>query len=165
MARSAGATTLDFISEDIYERIQHLTRGRGADACIDAVGTEPDARSSFAAMVDRVKVATFMGTDRPNVVRQAIQCCRNFGTVSIVGVYAGYLDKIPIGSAMNRGLTLRMAQTPVQHYLLKLLKRIEDGEIDPSFVITDVASLEEGPELYKKFNDRRDGCIKVVLKP
>ena len=106
-----------------------------------------------------------MGTDRPHVVRRAIQCCRNFGTVSIVGVYAGYLDKIPIGSAMNRGLTLRMAQTPVQHYLPKLSKRIEDGEIDPSFVVADVASLEEGPELYKKFNDRRDGCIKVVLKP
>ena len=87
-------------------------------------------------MVDRIKVATFMGTDRPHVLRQAIHCCRNFGTVSIVGVYGGFLDKIPMGSAINRGLTFRMAQTPVQHYLPKLLELIEKGEIDPSFVIT-----------------------------
>lgn len=92
-----------------------------------------------------------MGTDRPHVVRQAIHCCRNFGTVSIVGVYGGYLDKIPMGSAINRGLTFRMAQTPVQHYLPKLLKLVEEGRIDPSFVITDRASLEDGPALYKKF--------------
>ena len=116
-------------------------------------------------MVDRVKVATFMGTDRPHVLRQAIHCCRNFGTVSIVGVYGGFLDKIPMGSAINRGLTFRMAQTPVQHYLPKLLERIENGEIDPSFVITHRAPLEDGPELYKTFRDKKDGCIKVVLKP
>ena len=87
-------------------------------------------------MLDRIKVATFMGTDRPHVLRQAIHCCRNFGIVSIIGVYGGFLDKIPMGSAINRGLTFRMAQTPVQHYLPKLLARIEEGEIDPSFVIT-----------------------------
>ena len=133
------------MKEDIYDRIQELTEGRGADACIDAVGTEPDTRSGFDAVVDRVKVATFMGTDRPHVLRQAIHCCRNFGTVSIVGVYGGFLDKIPMGSAINRGLTFRMAQTPVQHYLPKLLERIEKGEIDPSFVITHRAPLERGP--------------------
>ena len=122
-----------------------MTNGRGADACIDAVGTEPDIGSGFDAVVDRIKVATFMGTDRPHVLRQAIHCCRNFGTVSIVGVYGGLLDKIPMGSAINRGLTFRMAQTPVQHYLPQLLERIEKGEIDPSFVITHRATLEEGP--------------------
>ena len=116
-------------------------------------------------MVDRIKVATFMGTDRPHVLRQAIHCCRNFGTVSIVGVYGGFLDKIPMGSAINRGLTFRMAQTPVQHYLPKLLERIENGEIDPSFVITHRAPLEEGPELTRRSATRQDGCIKVVLKP
>jgi threonine dehydrogenase-like Zn-dependent dehydrogenase len=142
-----------------------LTQGRGADACIDAVGTEPHSTASFDSVVDRVKVATFMGTDRPHVVRQAIHCCRNFGTVSIVGVYGGYLDKIPFGSAINRGLTFRMAQTPVQHYLPKLLTLIEEGKIDPTVVITDRARLEDGPELYKKFRDRKDGCIKVVMKP
>jgi threonine dehydrogenase-like Zn-dependent dehydrogenase len=165
LAKASGAITLDFKDEDIYDRIQGLTNGRGADACIDAVGTEADTASGFDAVLDRVKVATFMGTDRPHVLRQAIQCCRNFGTVSIVGVYGGFLDKIPMGSAINRGLTFRMAQTPVQHYLPQLLARIEKGEIDPSFVITHRATLEEGPELYKTFRDKKDGCIKVVMKP
>jgi threonine dehydrogenase-like Zn-dependent dehydrogenase len=106
-----------------------------------------------------------MGTDRPHVLRQAIHCCRNFGTVSIVGVYGGFLDKIPMGSAINRGLTFRMAQTPVQHYLPRLMHLIEEGKIDPSFVITHVAPLEKGPELYDTFREKKDGCIKVVLRP
>jgi threonine dehydrogenase-like Zn-dependent dehydrogenase len=165
MASVSGAIILDFRQEDIYERIQELTDGRGADACIDAVGTEPSTGSGIDAVVDRVKVATFMGTDRPHVLRQAINCCRNFGVVSIVGVYGGFVDKIPMGSAINRGLTFRMAQTPVQHYLPQLLKRIEEGQIDPSFVITHRAKLEEGPELYKTFRDKTDGCIKVVMRP
>jgi len=165
LAEASGALVLDFRDEDIYDRIMDLTAGRGADACIDAVGTEPDTMSGFDAVVDRVKVATFMGTDRPHVLRQAIHCCRNFGTVSIVGVYGGFVDKIPMGSAINRGLTFRMAQTPVQHYLPILLERIERGDIDPSFVITHRAGLEEGPELYKTFRDKKEGCIKVVLKP
>ena len=165
LAREAGAMTLDFRQEDIYDRIMELTKGRGADACIDAVGTEADATASVDSVVDRIKVATFMGTDRPHVLRQAIHCCRNFGTVSIIGVYGGFLDKIPMGSAINRGLTFRMAQTPVQHYLPKLLKLIEEDKIDPSVVITHRAALEEGPELYKTFRDKKDGCIKVVLKP
>lgn len=165
LAAATGAITLDFMDEDIYDRIQELTQGRGADACIDAVGTEAEAMGSFDSMLDRIKVATFMGTDRPHVLRQAIHCCRNFGTVSIVGVYGGLLDKIPMGSAINRGLTFRMAQTPVQRYLPSLLARIEQGEIDPSFVITHRARLEDGPELYKTFRDKKDGCIKVVMKP
>ncbi|MCP3398927.1 MULTISPECIES: zinc-dependent alcohol dehydrogenase [unclassified Bradyrhizobium] len=165
LAMQSGAITLDFMKEDVYERIQQLTQGRGADACIDAVGTEPETMASKDSVVDRIKVATFMGTDRPHVLRQAIQCCRNFGTVSIVGVYGGMLDNIPMGSAINRGLTFRMAQTPVQHYLPKLLQRIEKGEVDPSFVITHRATLEEGPELYKTFRAKQDGCIKVVMKP
>jgi len=165
LARSAGAETLDFMHEDIYDRIQELTHGRGADACIDAVGTEPATMASADSVFDRVKVATFMGTDRPHVLRQAIHCCRNFGVVSLVGVYGGFLDKIPMGSAINRGLTFRMAQTPVQHYLPILLERIEKGEIDPSCVITHRGTLEEGPELYKTFRNRTDGCIKVVMRP
>lgn len=165
LARQAGALTLDFHDEDIYERIQDLTNGRGADACIDAVGTEADGTASVDSVVDRVKAAVYLGTDRPHVLRQAIHCCRNFGTVSIVGVYGGLLDKVPMGSAINRGLTFRMAQTPVQHYMPKLLERIEKGEIDPSFIITHRAGLEDGPELYKKFRDKQDGCVKVVLKP
>ena len=165
MARAAGAETLDFHDVDVYDAIQERTKGRGADACIDAVGTEADGTASFDSVIDRIKVATFMGTDRPHVLRQAIHCCRNFGTVSIIGVYGGLLDKIPFGSAINRGLTFRMAQTPVQRYLVPLMERIQKGEIDPSFVITHTASLEEGPDLYKTFRDKKDGCIKVVLKP
>lgn len=165
LARKSGATALDFMKEDVYDRIQDLTKGRGADACIDAVGTEPETQASADSVMDRIKVATFMGTDRPHVLRQAIHCCRNFGTVSIVGVYGGLLDKIPMGSAINRGLTFRMAQTPVQHYLPKLMELIENGDIDPSFVITHRARLDQGPELYRTFRAKEDGCIKVVLKP
>ena len=165
MARAAGAETLDFHADDIPARIKDLTQGRGADACIDAVGTEADATATLDSIIDRVKVATMLGTDRPHVLRQAIQCCRNFGVVSIVGVYGGFLDKIPMGSAINRGLTFRMAQTPVQRYLAPLMERIVKGEIDPSFVITHRATLEEGPEFYRTFRDKKDGCVKVVLKP
>ncbi len=165
LAREAGAETIDFKTDDVYQRIQAMTHGRGADACIDAVGTEASPTASADSMLDAAKAATFLGTDRPHVLREAIQCCRNFGVVSIVGVYGGYLDKIPMGSAINRGLTFRMAQTPVQRYLPELLARIEKGEIDPSFVITHRAGLEDGPALYKTFRDKQDGCIKVVLKP
>ena len=117
LAKEVGAITIDFKVEDVYDRVQELTGGRGADACVDAVGTEASATGSFDAVVDRIKVATFMGTDWPHVLRQAIRCCRNFGVISIVGVYGGLLDKIPMGPAINRGLTFRMDQTPVQHYL------------------------------------------------
>ncbi len=165
LAEDAGAETIDFKTNDVYQRIQELTHGRGADACIDAVGTEASTTATADSMLDSVKVATFLGTDRPHVLREAIQCCRNFGVVSIVGVYGGYLDNIPMGSAINRGLTFRMAQTPVQHYLPQLLGRIKKGEIDPSFVITHRARLEDGPAMYKTFRDKQDGCVKVVINP
>lgn len=165
MARQSGAETLDFMDADIYEKLYEMTNGRGVDAAIDAVGGEAHAAASFDSIVDRIKVATYMATDRPHVLRQAIHCTRNFGIVSIVGVYGGFLDKVPMGSAINRGLTFRMAQTPVQRYLPQLLQRIVEGEIDPSFVITHRGSLEDGPDFYKTFRDKKDGCVKVVLKP
>ncbi|MBR0557046.1 glutathione-dependent formaldehyde dehydrogenase [Ciceribacter sp. L1K23] len=165
LAAAAGAETLDFMEVDIYDRIMELTQGRGADACIDAVGTEAEAAASWDSRWDRIKVAAYLATDRPHVLRQAIHCCRNFGTVSVVGVYGGFLDKIPFGSAINRGITFKMAQTPVQRYLPTLMRLIEEGRFDPSFVITHRASLEDGPELYNTFREKKDGCIKVVLKP
>ncbi len=165
MARDAGAETLDFAKDDIYQSLLDMTKGRGPDACIDAVGTEAHATTGIDSVLDRVKQAAFLGTDRPHVLRQAIHSCRNGGIVSIVGVYGGLLDKIPMGSAINRGLTFKMAQTPVQKYIKPLLERIEKGEIDPSFVITHSAKLEDGPDMYKTFRDKQDGCIKVVLKP
>ena len=165
LARLAGAETLDFGQDSIYDRLRDMTEGRGPDACIDAVGTEAHVGGSLDSVLDRVKQATFLGTDRPHVLRQAINNCRNGGIVSIVGVYGGLLDKVPMGSAINRGLTFRMSQTPVQKYLKPLLERIEKGEIDPSVVITHRGGLEDGPDLYKVFRDKQDGCIKVVLKP
>lgn len=165
LARASGAETLDFLDESIYDRLMEMTKGRGPDACIDAVGTDASPTASFDSVLDRVKQAAYLGTDRPHVLRQAIMACRNGGTVSIVGVYGGLLDKIPMGAAINRALTIKMAQTPVQKYIGPLMERIEKGEIDPTFVITHKGSLEDGPELYKLFNDKKDGCIKVVLKP
>ncbi len=165
LARAGGAETLDFMQDTIYDRLQEMTSGRGPDACIDAVGTEASGTASADSMLDRVKQAAMLGTDRPHVLRQAINNCRNGGIVSIVGVYGGLLDKVPMGSAINRGLTFKMAQTPAQKYLRPLLERIEKGEIDPSFVITHSAKLEDGPDLYRVFRDKEEGCIKVVLKP
>ena len=165
LARKAGAEALDYSTDDIHDRINQLTHGRGADACIDAVGTEADPAASADSLLDRAKQAAFLGTDRPHVLRQAINNTRNGGIVSIIGVYGGFLDKVPMGSAINRGLTFKMSQTPVQKYLPILLERIERGEIDPSFPITHSGTLEDGPDLYKIFRDKLDGCIKVVLKP
>ncbi len=165
LARQAGAITVDFAKESVYDRINQMTHGRGADACIDAVGTEASPGASFDSVLDRAKQIAWMGTDRPHVLRQAINNCRNGGIVSIIGVYGGLIDKVPMGSAINRGLTFKMAQTPVQKYLGPLMERIQRGEIDPSFVITHVGGLEDGPDLYKVFRDKQDGCVKVVLKP
>jgi len=166
MAREAGqAETIDFSQNDVYDRLMEMTDGRGPDRCIDAVGTEAHGGGSIGAIYDRVKTALYMGTDRPNVLREAIWCCRKGGTVSVPGVYVGMLDKIPFGAAMNKGLTFRMGQTHVQHYLGPLLEKIESGQIDPSFVITHRPSLDEAPRYYKTFREKEDGCIKVVLKP
>ncbi len=165
LAKAAGAITIDFAAESVHDRINELTHGRGADACIDAVGTESAPTASVDAALDRAKQMAWVGTDRPHVLRQAINNTRNGGIVSIIGVYGGLLDKVPMGSAINRGLTFKMAQTPVQKYLPGLLERIEKGEIDPSFVITHSGKLEDGPDLYRVFRDKQDQCIKVVLKP
>ena len=165
LAREGGAETIDFSKEKVYDRLQEMTKGRGPDACIDAVGTEADPASSLDAAVDKAKAAAYLGTDRPHVLREAIMCCRNGGTVSLVGVYVGLLDKVPMGSAMNRGLTFRMAQTPVPKYMGQLLERVQKGEIDPSFVITHKVGLEDGPKMYETFRDKKDGCIKVMIRP
>lgn len=165
LAQTAGrAEVINFEKEDVYERLQEMTGGRGPDRCVDAVGTEAHGMGSFDAVLDKAKAALFMGTDRPHVLRQAIYCCRKGGTVSIPGVYVGMLDKVPMGAAMNKGLTLKMGQTHVHRYLAPLLEKIENGDIDPSFIITHSLPLEQAPEAYKTFRDKQDGCIKVVLK-
>lgn len=166
MARDHGrAETLDFSEVDIYDALMEMTGGRGPDRCIDCVGTESSPGASFDAALDQVKAALFLGTDRPHVLREAIFCCRKGGTISIPGVYVGLLDKIPFGPAMNKGLTFRMGQTHTQRYLEPLLEKVVSGEIDPTFVITHRAGLDAGPDLYKTFRDKQDGCVKVVMKP
>jgi threonine dehydrogenase-like Zn-dependent dehydrogenase len=164
MARAGGADVIDFTEEDVFDRLRTMTGGRGPDACIDAVGLEAHG-ATFDAYIDQVKTAAFLATDRPNALRQAIHACRKGGTVSVAGVYGGFLDKVPFGAAFQKGLTFRMGQTHVMRYLEPLLGRIERGEIDPSFVITHHLPLEAGPEAYHLFRDKKDGCIKVVLKP
>lgn len=165
MARAGGAITINFDEESVLERLKELTRGKGPDKCIDSVGMEAHAARSVDSMYDRAKQALMMETDRPHVLREMIYVCRPGGIISIPGVYGGLIDKIPFGAAMNKGLTFRMGQTHVNRWTDDLLKRIQEGQIDPSFVITHSVSLEQGPEMYKTFRDKHDGCIKVVLKP
>ena len=166
MAEKHGrAETIDFTKDDVYDRLMSMTNGRGPDRCVDAVGAEAHSTGSVGAVIDAAKAALMLATDRPHVVREAIMCCRKGGTVSIPGAYVGVVDKLPLGPAMNKGLTLRMGQTHVQHYSKMLLQKVEAGEIDPSFVITHRLSLKDAPEAYKTFRDKTDGCIKVVLKP
>ncbi|RAI43403.1 zinc-dependent alcohol dehydrogenase [Rhodoplanes roseus] len=165
MAKAGGAVTIDFDNESVVERLNDLTQGKGPEKCIDAVGLEAHAGGTIDAMVDRAKQAVMLETDRPHVLREMMYVCRPAGVISVPGVYGGVLDKIPFGMAMNKGLTIRTGQTHVNRWTDDLLKRIAEGEIDPTFVITHRAKLSDGPELYKTFRDKQDGCIKVVLQP
>jgi threonine dehydrogenase-like Zn-dependent dehydrogenase len=165
MARAAGAIPINFDDESVLERLKELTQGRGPEKCIDAVGMESHATRSFDAIYDRAKQAMMLETDRPHVLREMIYVCRPAGVLSIPGVYGGLIDKIPFGAAMNKGLTFRMGQTHVNRWTDDLLCRIQEGQIDPSFVITHTVPLEKGPDMYKVFRDKEDGCVKVVLKP
>ncbi len=165
MAEAGRAETIDFSETDVYDRLMEMTAGRGPDRCIDAVGCEAHGMGSFDAMMDKVKAALRLTTDRAHALREAIMCCRKGGTVSVPGAYVGMIDKLPFGAAMNKGLTLKMGQTHVQRYLQPLLGLIERGAIDPSFVITHRVPLVEAPAAYETFRDKKDGCIKVVLRP
>jgi threonine dehydrogenase-like Zn-dependent dehydrogenase len=166
MAEKYGrAETINFETADVYDRLMEMTNGRGPDRCIDAVGTEAHGGGSLDALIDKAKTSVYLGTDRPHVLRETIMCCRKGGTISIPGVYLGFLDKIPFGAAMNKGLALKMGQTHMQRYMRPLLERIEKGEIDPSFIITHRLKLADAPDGYKTFRDKKDGCIKVVMTP
>lgn len=166
MARAGGAITIDFGEESVVERLNDLTGGKGPEKCIDCIGTESHVMPSLPDTIyDRAKQILLLQQDRPHVLREMIYVCRPAGVISIPGVYAGLVDKIPMGAAMNKGLTFRMGQTHVNRWTDDLLRRIEEGQIDPSFVITHTVGLEEGPRMYEVFRDKRDSCIKVVLKP
>ncbi|MBP2311174.1 zinc-dependent alcohol dehydrogenase [Azospirillum soli] len=159
----SGAEVLNYAETDVFEALKEMTGGRGPDSVIDAVGLESHG-VGFAGAYDRTKQALMLETDRTSALRQAIMACRNGGTVSIVGVYAGFVDKFPMGSLMNRALTIKTGQTPVHKYMRPLLERIQKGEIDPTFIITHRMPLNDGPNGYAIFNDKQDDCMKVVLK-
>jgi threonine dehydrogenase-like Zn-dependent dehydrogenase len=165
MAKACGALTINFDKESVVERLNELTAGKGPEKCIDCVGMESHVGSTIDTFYDRAKQAVMAESDRPHVLREMIYVCRPAGVLSIPGVYAGLVDKIPFGVLMNKGLTVRTGQTHVKRWTDDLLRRIESGQIDPSFVITHSERLEDGPQMYKTFRDKRDGCIKVVLKP
>ncbi|MBV9076326.1 MAG: glutathione-dependent formaldehyde dehydrogenase [Methylobacteriaceae bacterium] len=166
MAEAAGAITIDFEQDSVVERLNELTGGKGPHKCIDAVGTESHVNFGQPdTVLDRAKQMLMAENDRPHVLREMIYVCRPAGVISIIGVYLGLVDKIPMGQAMNKGLTFRMAQAHVPRWTGDLLRRIEDGQIDPSFVITHKADLSQGPEMYAKFRDKADGCVKVMLQP
>ncbi len=165
MAAQAGALAINFDDESVLERLGDITRGKGPDKCIDAVGLEAHAGRSLDSLYDRAKQAVMLETDRPHVLREMIYVCRPAGILSVPGVYGGLVDKIPMGALMNKGLTLRTGQTHVNRWTDDLLARIQAGQIDPRVVITHTVPLERGPEMYKTFRDKRDGCVKVVLKP
>ncbi|HYP88209.1 MAG TPA: zinc-dependent alcohol dehydrogenase [Polyangiaceae bacterium] len=161
----AGAThAINYEDNDVYEVLQGLTGGRGPDACIDAVGLEAHSDNMALYAMDRAKQAVMLESDRPLALRQAIRCCRNGGTVSVVGVYGGFIDQFPMGAIVNRSLTLKSGQCHVHRYMRPLLERIERGEIDPSFVVTHTLPLAAAAQGYDMFLNNRDGCEKVVLK-
>jgi threonine dehydrogenase-like Zn-dependent dehydrogenase len=165
MAKAGGAIPINFDDESVLDRLQELTGGKGPEKCIDAVGMEAHATRSLDSIYDRAKQTVMLETDRPHVLREMIYVCRPAGTLSIPGVYGGLIDKVPFGALMNKGLTVRTGQTHVNRWTDDLLRRISDGQIDPSFVITHTVALEDGPAMYETFRDKKDGCIKVVLKP
>ncbi len=167
LASQAGAETLDYSAdseEDVVEELKDRTYGMGPDACIDAVGLEAHG-NTVDALYDRVKQAMRLQSERPRVLRQAIQACRKGGTVSVPGVYGGFADKMPVGSWFQKGLKMKGGQTHVHKYMRPLLERIQGGEIDPSFVITHRIDIEDVPDAYRMFRDKQDECVKVVIRP
>jgi threonine dehydrogenase-like Zn-dependent dehydrogenase len=165
MARERGGSeTINYAETDVMDELRQTTGGRGPDACIDAVGMEAHGHTADA-LYDRVKQVMRIEFDRAHALRQALHCCRKGGTVSIPGVYGGFIDKIPFGAAFGKGLTLKMGQAHVQKYVRALLARIERDEIDPSFLISHRVRLDDAPAMYRTFRDKEDDCIKVVMRP
>ncbi|MEG4054297.1 MULTISPECIES: zinc-dependent alcohol dehydrogenase [unclassified Microcoleus] len=164
MAAAAKAEIINYEEIDAGEAVTEMTGGRGPDSCIDAVGMEAHG-TGLDALYDKAKQAVRLESDRPTALRQVILACRKGGTVSIPGVYGGFVDKVPLGAAFNKALTMKMGQTHVQRYLRLLLDRVQKGEIDPSFVITHRMKLDEAPHGYDIFLNKKDNCIKIVLKP
>jgi threonine dehydrogenase-like Zn-dependent dehydrogenase len=160
----AGAETINYEEVDVFEALDDMTSGRGPDHCIDAVGLEGHAPGLMGSY-DKMKTVMMLETDRPVALRQAILACRSGGTVSVAGVYGGFIDKFPMGAIVNRSLTIKSGQTHVQRYMRPLLARIQAGDIDPRFVITHRMRLSDAPEGYEMFSKKEDDCLKVVMRP
>jgi threonine dehydrogenase-like Zn-dependent dehydrogenase len=165
LAEQKGAIPVNFAETSVLEALRDITAGRGPDHCIDAAGMEARNSSTVVDAYDRVKQAARLETERPHALREAIMSCRNGGTISIVGVYGGLMDKFPIGAVMNRSLTIKTGQCHVQHYMRPLLDRIRNGDIDPTFVVSHHLSLDDAPHGYEIFKHKQDNCTKVILKP
>ena len=162
--KAGAAVTLNYEEVDVYEALKEMTGGRGPDKCIDAVGLEAHA-PGLEYIYDRAKQALMLETDRPSALRQAIFSCRNGGIVSVIGAYAGFIDKFPMGAVMNRSLTIKTGQCHVQRYMRPLLERIQRGETDPRFVITHRMRLDDAAQGFSMFNNKENDCVKIVLKP
>jgi threonine dehydrogenase-like Zn-dependent dehydrogenase len=162
-AEEGKAETINFDNEEVYDKLTQMTGGMGPDSCIDCVGLEAHG-TTIDALYDRAKAALYLATDRLHALRQAIRVCRKGGTISVPGVYGGFLDKFPFGAAFSKGLTFKMGQTNVHKYMRPLLSLIEEGRIDPSFIITHRLGLADAPDAYDTFRNNPDDCIKVVLK-
>lgn len=160
----AKAEVINYEEVDAGEALKEMTGGRGPDCCIDAVGLEAHGMG-VEGVYDKAKQAVRLETDRPHVLRQMMVACRKGGTLSIMGVYSGFVDKLPFGAAFNKGLTFRMGQMHGQKYMKMLLERVLNGELDPSFVVTHRLPLDEAKYGYEIFKNKNDKCIKVVLKP
>lgn len=165
LAERLGATPLNFAETSVLEELREMTAGRGPDHCIDAVGMEARNGSAVVDAYDRVKQAARLETERPHALREAAMSCRNGGTISIVGVYGGMMDKFPIGAVMNRSLTIKTGQCHVQRYMRPLLDRIRNGQIDPTAIISHHLPLNQSPQGYEIFKHKQDNCTKVVLNP
>jgi threonine dehydrogenase-like Zn-dependent dehydrogenase len=166
LARKLGAISVDYAEEDVsvLTALKDLTGGIGPDACIDAVGLEAHS-SDLQGLYDKVKTAVMLETDRPGVLRQAIQSVRKGGTLSIPGVYGGMLDKVPFGAAFGKGIKMKMGQTNMHNYMKPLLERIEQGQIDPSYIISHRITLDQAPEMYKIWRDKKENVTKIVIDP
>jgi threonine dehydrogenase-like Zn-dependent dehydrogenase len=166
LARSIGAITIDYSEEDVsvLTALKDLTGGIGPDACIDAVGLEAHS-ADLQGAYDKVKSALMLETDRPIVLRQAIQAIRKGGTLSIPGVYGGVLDKVNFGAAFGKGITMKMGQTNMHTYMKPLLERVEKGQIDPSYIISHRITLDQAPEMYKIWRDKKENVTKIVIDP
>lgn len=165
MARQPGVETINFDEQNVLEALKEMTGGKGPDKCIDCVGLEAHVQQNPVSMMDKIMTGLKLETDRPQALREAMMACKPGGTISIAGVYGGLLNMLPFGAAFQKGLTFRMGQTHVRKYAFDLLRRIDEGQIDPSFVITHRGKLTDGWEWYNKFRNKEDGCIKVVLTP